>query len=425
VAYEFEMEFEAARRGRGMSYDARLLEAGRSEQAVRSAPEPAIVEPPMLEAGAVENVVATRRQVTLAQVYEKYLNDPTKKRSKRTHLAHETTRRLALEVLGADTPIDRITRGQCRDLLEILRWLPVNCAKFFEGLPMREAAARAKADRSIRTINVTNINAYMARFSAALNWALTEEFIEKNPAKGLRWAEEARPEDRRTPFNVQQLRRIFHAPIFTGCLNEGHGYATPGPMRPRGAKFWVPILGLYTGARLNELCQADVADIRKIDGIDCLVISADSLHGKTDKSLKNRSSARSIPLHPVLLDLGFMSFVQEKRRQGCEKLFDDIPAGKLGFRSIAFSRWFARFLVRAEATSKGMCFHSFRHGFRDAARNARIDRDIVLTLGGWTNGGQSEAADQYGQGYRPAVLLEAISAISYPGLDLTHLRGAP
>ncbi|MGJ8481716.1 tyrosine-type recombinase/integrase [Sphingobium yanoikuyae] len=422
MAYEFEMAFEAARRGLGLPYDARLVETGGGAQALRTAPEPAIVEPPKREAGAVENIAGTRRQVTLAQVYEKYLNDPTKKRSKRTHLAHETTRRLALEVLGADTPIDRITREQCRDLLEILRWLPVNCGKFFEGLSMREAAERAKADRSIRTINVTNVNAYMARFAAAMNWALTEEFIERNPAKGIRWAENAPTQDRRRPFSSEQLRRIFSAPVFVGCKDEGRGYATPGPLRLGGAKFWIPLLGLFTGARLNELCQADVADIQTIDGIHCLVISAESESGNSGKSLKNKSSARRIPLHPALLELGFMAFVRRKRATNSEKLFDDIPAGALGFRSIAFSRWFARFLTRAKAETRTTCFHSFRHGFRDAARNARIDRDIVLALGGWTSGGQSDAADQYGQGYHPAILLEAIRLIEYPGLDLSHLE---
>ena len=82
----------------------------------------------------------------------------------------------------------------------------------------------------------------------------------------------------------------------------------------------------------------------------------------------------------------------------------------------------SRFLISASASAPLTCFHSFRHGFRDAARNARIDRDIVLRLGGWTTGGgQSEAADAYGSGYHPAVLFEAISKIEYPGLDLSHL----
>jgi hypothetical protein len=81
-------------------------------------------------------------------------------------------------------------------------------------------------------------------------------------------------------------------------------------------------------------------------------------------------------------------------------------------------------LVRAGADSTLTCFHYFRHGFRDAARNTQLDREIALTLGGWITGSsQSEAADAYGAGYRPQLLNEAIYNIAYDKLDLSHIYG--
>jgi integrase len=144
----------------------------------------------------------------------------------------------------------------------------------------------------------------------------------------------------------------------------------------------VPLIGLYSGMRLNETCQLDVSDVRQIEEVPCFVITTASLCGSRDKSLKTKTSARIVPIHPELLSLGIMAFVDEKRRSGAQKLFDDLPPGKRGFRSVAFSRWFTRFLAAAGASAPQTCFHSFRHGFRDAARNARIDRDISLRLGG-------------------------------------------
>ncbi|WP_146037277.1 hypothetical protein [Novosphingobium guangzhouense] len=174
--------------------------------------------------------------------------------------------------------------------------------------------------------------------------------------------------------------------------------------------------------RLNEICQLDVSDVRILEGIACFVVTEESGIGTRDKSLKTKTSARIVPVHPVLHEIGFMNFAEKRKCSGEAKLFDDIPAGARGFRSIAFSRWFSRFLVSAGAKAPLTCYHSFRHGFRDAARNARIDRDIALTLGGWiTSGSQSEAADSYGTGYRPHVLFEAISLIEYSGLDLSVL----
>jgi hypothetical protein len=102
------------------------------------------------------------------------------------------------------------------------------------------------------------------------------------------------------------------------------------------------------------------------------------------------------------------------------KLFADVPLRAKGFRSIAFSRWFARLFNAAVATAPRTCFHSFRHCLRDAARNARIDRDIALTIGGWTTGGgQRESAEAYGSGYQPQLLFDAIAAIRFEGVDHT------
>ncbi|MCJ2180523.1 phage integrase SAM-like domain-containing protein [Novosphingobium sp. 2580] len=359
---------------------------------------------------------------TLAEIYDRYLKDPTKRRSDRTILAHHTTRRVVEDFFGASTPISDLNREGCRKLLETLRWLPVNYSKKCGQLSVREAAGLARQDAGIRTINATNLNAYMARFATMLNWAVSEEYVTRNPARGLQWAETVHPQDRRKPFELWQLQRIFSAPIYTGCRDEQNGYAIPGSVIASGARYWVPLIGLFSGMRLNEVCQLDVTDVRLIEGVPCFVITEESLSGARDKSLKTKTSARIVPIHPRLLDLGIMAFVEGKRRSGSLKLFDDLPPGAKGFRSVAFSRWFSRFLVSVGADAPRTCYHSFRHGFRDAGRNALIDRDITLTLGGWITGGsQSEAADAYGSGYRPQILLEAISAIKFSGLDLSHL----
>ena len=412
VAYEIEAMFEQKRLELALPYDARLLSSSDSVPTVK----------PTIRSRS-ERASAATGGLTLSQVYERYLQDPTKRRSERTMLAHYTTRRVVEDVLGTDKSIAAITREDCRDLLETLRWLPVNLAKKFGDIRVREAARTAKTDTSIRTINSTNINAYMARFATMLNWAVAEEYLGRNPARGLQLAETVHPQDRRKPFEPWQLRRIFHAPIFIGCKDEQQGYAVAGTTIASAARFWVPLICLFSGMRLNEACQLDVTDVRTLEGILCFVITEASVSGTRDKSLKTKSSERIVPAHPVLLDIGLVAFVQRKREEGAIKLFDDLPLGKRGFRSVAFSRWFSRFLVSVRAASDRTCFHSFRHGFRDASRHAQIDRDIALRLGGWIIGGShSEAADDYGSGYRPQILFEAISKISFPDLDLSHLK---
>ena len=412
VAAEIDAMFEAKRLEIGLDVEGRLLP---------SASVPATVEKSIERRS--EKASTKTMGVTLSQVYDRYLADPTKRRSARTMLAHQTTRRVVEDALGADTPIASISRDQCRDLLALFQWLPANANKKFGGIGVSDAAKAAQADRSIRTINATNINAYMARFATMMNWAVTEELIGRNPARGLQIAETVHPQDRRKPFESWQLQRIFNAPIYTGCKDEQNGYSVVGSHIAVGARFWVPLICLFSGMRLNEACQLDVTDVREIEGVLCFVISEKSLVGTRDKSLKTKSSERIVPAHPELLAIGLTAFIECKRRDGALKLFDDLPLGKRGFRSVAFSRWFTRFLVSIDASSDRTCFHSFRHGFRDATRNAQIERDVALRLGGWITGGShSETADDYGSGYRPQVLFEAISEVRYQGLDLCHIR---
>jgi integrase len=97
----------------------------------------------------------------------------------------------------------------------------------------------------------------------------------------------------------------------------------------------------------------------------------------------------------------------------------------MGYYSDPFSKWFRRFLERAGAARPKTCFHSFRHCFRDGLREARIDHDVALALGGWASvSGKegAETAEAYGRGFRVATLFDAIQQINYPSLDLSHLR---
>ena len=60
--------------------------------------------------------------------------------------------------------------------------------------------------------------------------------------------------------------------------------------------FWVPLIGLYTGMRLEEICQGYVSDIKEIDGVWCFDVNDD----KPDKSVKTEDR-RLVPIHPFLV----------------------------------------------------------------------------------------------------------------------------
>lgn len=156
--------------------------------------------------------------------------------------------------------------------------------------------------------------------------------------------------------------------------------------------------------------------------MDCISISAGPATADNDKRLKTASSERLVPIHSALREMGFITFVEARRAAGGRKLFAELQASSTGYFSDPFSKWFRRFLAKAGAARPKNCFHSFRHCYRDALREARIDHEIAL--GGWASGSGkdgSETAAAYGRGYRVETLKAAIEKVAYPGLDLGRL----
>jgi integrase len=414
VVARIEMEIEHARAMAGMPVDAMLIEPSRDDPierptSIAAAPLPAASAPPVAS-------------LTLAEAYRSYIDDPTRAWTANTREAYETSRKLAIALIGEATPVSSISRAHCRDMLDVLRFLPANAGKLFPKLSPREAADRACLRGDIKVISAANANSLMSNMSSFLNWAVNEELLARNPARGLRLPDPINKRDKRSPFDREQLHAIFNAPLYRGCVDGGRGYNKAGSQRPRNARFWVPLIALFTGARLGEICQLDTTDIRAVDGVDCIVISLRSLVGSTDKQLKTTVSDRLIPLHPVLIGCGLVHFAETKRKAGEKKLFDDIETGSTGSRPVAFSKWFTRFLGACGAQRPRTSFHSFRHNFRDELRAARIDHDIALLLGGWTTGSSRTAVhENYGSGYRVDALNEAVRRLTFEQVDVRHL----
>ncbi len=64
------------------------------------------------------------------------------------------------------------------------------------------------------------------------------------------------------------------------------------------------MLGLFAGARLNELCQLTTADVGRHDGVETISVLDEDL-----KRLKTEASRRIIPIHSKLIELGFIDNV--------------------------------------------------------------------------------------------------------------------
>lgn len=334
--------------------------------------------------------------ITLDDLYRRYMDDPARNRSRKTVMTYQSVYNVLMDIFGADKPIADIDREDCRQFMDVVRHLPANAKKKFPKKTLMEISEIAHEKKMMPMAPLT-INKYVNKLSAMLNWAVEEELLDHNPAVGLKVADPVHAQDKRLPFSDHQLVKIFTV------LGER-----------TGAEYWVPHIGLYNGLRLNEICQLNVEDVVVRDNIWCFNITREVGRGVDDKVLKTKSSERVVPIHPHLMNLGFMRYLKQFERRPRGKLFPDIKPGTTGYRSDQFSKWFARFLKSIDADADRTSFHSFRHNFRDALRDADVRHEIAMLLGGWSDRSNSRASQAfYGRGYSISVVAEELEKVCF------------
>jgi integrase len=354
---------------------------------------------------------------TLAQVIAAFRAEPERAgQITKLQQTYASVFRLASEIFGADRPVREIIREECKAFRATVQALPPNATKRFPNKSLVEVAklAAPETDR----LRPATVNHYLDALATLFNYAESEGWVTQNPAKRLA-IKGVKKRGRRDPFTAAELTKIFQAPLFTGCLDDQNGYAKPGPNRPRRGRFWIPSIGLYTGMRQGEIAQLRTDDVRIFQGVLCIFIAADGddVDEADRKRVKTDAGERYVPVHPELERIGFTQHVEWMRKAGAERLFPDIVRGADGYFS-PFSKWFGRFLAEAGVKRDRNAFHSFRHTFRDAMREAAVPPDVVTALGGWVRGGLEE---DYGSGLTAPAVYKHMKRIGYAGLDLAHL----
>ncbi len=306
-----------------------------------------------------------------------------------------------LHALEVQSPSD-LSFGIARAFKDTLIALPANPTqrktylKDIEGNGRGQAKIQGKVaqDAKVDCISITTVNKYLIRVNALMDYALKHGFIDRNFFVGLSIKQTKRKSDTRKEFQPEQVQIIIKAILERSNI--------------KGAKTkpfhrWLPLLGIYTGARLNELCQIYLDDINEKDGgITCICIT----DKREDQRLKNLSSEREIPIHPELKRLGFMEFVQEQRDKGENRLFPELPHGRDGYSKNA-SKWFASFRREILPEANDLVFHSFRHTAATEMKRKGVQEGLAASILGHSV--ESMTYGHYGKGYTAQQLLDALT----------------
>lgn len=134
---------------------------------------------------------------------------------------------------------------------------------------------------------------------------------------------------------------------------------------------WVPLLGLFTGARLNEICQLKTADIQHMQNYWVL----DFHSSGEDNNLKTSASERKIPIHPRLISLGFIDYVEAVKAlpKSNGRLFPWLNKYEQGFGDVPSQRFQKVLQALGVWVYRRKVFHSFRHTTQTKLQQAGVD----------------------------------------------------
>ncbi|MCF3099385.1 integrase [Aeromonas australiensis] len=222
----------------------------------------------------------------------------------------------------------------------------------------------------------TTINKYLQKLSLLFNWLANHQDGVINHFAGLK-LQRAKEVNSRSGYTAEERRK------FIGWTKQQEPH-----------RRWIALLGLFTGARANEICQLYADDVQQVDGIWCLNIRS----GRPDQKLKTANSARLVPLHRYLLQSGFIEFV--KGRAG-GRLFPELPHRQDGYSHL-WVQWFSRH----RPVDKD--FHSLRHTVGTALKDHGVPLQYAAAILGHTNGAISY--DRYGGDVSLDKLHEVIEA---------------
>jgi len=415
-----------------------------------------------LPTGALEALAAVQDSaakhkyydVPVSQLTAKYLNS-LRGGVKNDELRRQEAACSALVELTDDKPLGKVDRDVVGEVADLLQRVPhrrhlVTGPDGAKPTSWRELIAIAER-KSMKRLTPNSVERLVEDMQAVFAYGVQQGWLRSNPIEGLAGevfdrmgGVRVQHHERRDRFSDEDLLRIFGAPWFVKGVGGRTAKGRFHSYRPY--YYWLPLLGLFAGGRINELSQLYLSDVRQTENgawyldfnLDGDKIDADEGDPSddaaaddaaerghrpvADKSLKTVNAKRVVPLHSTLLELGFLEYVEALRGAGESRLFPELRRDKHKGYGKAASSWFnERFLGRSlkiERTGRKV-FHSFRHNFATALERAEAPPRAVRQLMGHSLAGDraAESAPGYKKSREAAELVPVIQLLN-PSLPM-------
>lgn len=322
----------------------------------------------------------------LSSLFDLYITE-NKVNWKPKTLGEYTGQMALLTLVIGDVDVKSIDRPDCVRCRDMLLRIPPGYTKkpALKGLSAEELIKVDSPGLAIKTVNI-----HMQLLSAVFKWSVKFNYMKMNPAEGLTLTQNRRPDEERKPYALEDLQRIINHLPMSSCYRF-----------PVSRSSWVPLVAMFSGMRLEEICQLVPVDVHEVEGVPCFDL--------LNKDLKTVSSPRLVPVHPVLVSLGLLEYVQTVPTS-CNLWGLTIYKG--GYSKL-YGKRYGNWLRKHITKDTLKVFHSFRHNVADALKLADVSAPLAKQLMGHSTNGKLWRFD-----YRFGIKRKTMAFGAYPALSL-------
>jgi len=318
--------------------------------------------------------------------------------------------RLLSEAFGEERQVATVTTADAGGLFEALQSLPAHFRVHpeLQGLTVLEKAATAR-ELELPPLEFRTVKSYLGAWRNLFEQELQAGQVSSNPFADKTVTKPRKFVEQDRTFRPDELEMLFGCPLFQGSKSNTKRY-DPGPHLVDDWMFWAPLIALFTGARIGEIAQLRPNDVRVVEGVAVLDINEDD--GKT---LKNHGTARPIPVHSRLEEIGLLRLAARQKAMKARLLLPAMPGKVHGDAGKQPGAWMSeRLLKRLDLKSrKGLGFHSLRHTLKTALRNAHVPDSISNELCGHDEGRSGGVGAKYGR-VEVKAMKEGLERIELP-----------
>ena len=319
-----------------------------------------------------------------------------------------------VEIIG-DIDFSRVTKKEVSHYIDIQTKLPTNRKKSpkYRDSNIQQLVEMNLSDEE--TQSPQNINKKLTKLVAFGNWGVRQGILSSNPFSGMKFSVKKQSRSR-NPFTADELRKILHPETYFQYTTKFEHPFMPNRSTLQMPYYWIFLLGIFSGMRTNEMCQLRLIDIKKVSNIWFMFVE-----DSEETKVKTESAVRKVPVHPQLIQLGFVDFVSKLKRSKKERLFWELKEERDGYASKVSRHFNERFLPAVGVWEKyTKVLYCTRHTFINKLYSEKVDENVIRSLIGHEKGFTMKHYG--GEPFSPERLLEEISKVSYSKINWKRLK---